>query len=734
MQRKRIILSGIVQGVGFRPFVWRLASGMGLTGFVCNRGAELLCEVQGDPAALETFGARMIAEAPVNSRIENVTRYDLPPKDEASFCIIKSRRGEEGTGTGLSPDLALCRDCRREMSDPSDRRYRHPFISCTACGPRFSIALSIPYDRTNTSMKDFEMCPRCASEYESPSDRRYHAQPVACHDCGPVVRLAGTELTGYEAIEQTRSIILQGGIAVVKGIGGFHFFCDAGDPAAVERLRQVKGRRDKPFAVMAHPDDIRRFALVSAEEAELLESAAAPIVLLKKSPDYPLAGSVSPDNDRIGAMVPYTPLHHMLLRPGDVFVATSGNLSGEPVCCSDREAEERLLPVADALLTHDRPIVRPADDSVVRRGEGDMLMLRRSRGYAPGSVEHFVRGKKPADILAMGSDLKNTLCLKAGSKYILSQHIGDLEHKAVFDLFCRTAEDMKALFSRRPSLVCCDMHPDYLSSRYAAEISPEPLRVQHHAAHAAAVVAEHGLTGPVIGVVFDGTGYGSDGAIWGGEFLAGTPDRFERPWHFEYIPLQGGDAAIREPVRSYVSYMHYCGEDTPGFPLLREALDRGVNTCRSSSCGRLFDAAAWVCGIRSEPDYEARNSILLENMSEPTEEYLEVEMSEGVLRVADLIPRLEKAIGDGMDPHRAASVFHRTIARLVLAACCDIRRQTGYDRVCLSGGVFQNALLLGQCLSLLRDGGFEVYTGNRVPVNDGGLSLGQALIGQMRGE
>ncbi|MBO4547716.1 MAG: carbamoyltransferase HypF, partial [Abditibacteriota bacterium] len=317
---------------------------------------------------------------------------------------------------------------------------------------------------------------------------------------------------------------------------------------------------------------------------------------------------------------------------------------------------------------------------------------------------------------------------------ILSQHIGDLENEAAYDLFRRTAEDLKTLFSRRPSVVCCDMHPDYLSSRYAAEISAEPVRVQHHAAHAAAVMAEHGLTGPVIGVVFDGTGYGSDGAIWGGEFLAGCPHCFERPYHFEYIPLQGGDAAIREPVRSYVSYMHHCGEDVSGFPLLREALEHGINTCRSSSCGRLFDAAAWVCGIRNEPDYEARNSILLENMSEPTEEYLEVEVSDGLLKVADIIPRLEKALRGGMDPHRAASVFHRTIARLVLSACAGIRRETGYDRVCLCGGVFQNALLLGQSLSLLRNAGFDVYTGNTVPVNDGGLSLGQALIGQMTGE
>ncbi|MBO4548325.1 MAG: carbamoyltransferase HypF, partial [Abditibacteriota bacterium] len=381
MPRNRIILSGIVQGVGFRPFVWRLASGMGLTGFVCNRGSELLCEVQGDDASLEAFAVRMIGEAPVNSRIENVTRYSLPEQSETSFCIIKSRWGEEGTGAGLSPDLALCEDCRREMSDPSNRRYRHPFISCTACGPRYSIALSIPYDRKNTSMKDFAMCPSCASEYETPSDRRYHAQPVACHECGPTARLAGTGSEGYEAIRKTRDIILQGGIAVVKGIGGFHFFCDARDPEPVNRLRRIKGRREKPFAVMAHSDDVRRFARVSDEEMRLLESAAAPIVLLKKSPDCPLAGSVAPGSSLVGAMVPYTPLHHMLLCPGDVFVATSGNLSGEPVCCSDRDAEERLLPLADALLTHDRPIVRPADDSVVRCIEGEARMIRRSRGY-----------------------------------------------------------------------------------------------------------------------------------------------------------------------------------------------------------------------------------------------------------------------------------------------------------------------------------------------------------------
>ncbi len=728
MVRRRIILSGIVQGVGFRPFVWRTADEMKLTGFVCNTGASLLAEVQGEEKETERFLRRLLAEAPANSRVEEVTVYEAPVRAETGFRILKSRSG--GQQLDLSPDLAMCDACRRELTDPSCRRFGHPFISCTACGPRFSIAAAIPYDRENTSMKAFDMCCECKREYTSPADRRYHAQPVSCLSCGPVLTLSGTDLKNLSAIEKARELILGGGIVAAKGIGGFHFICDARSEAAVKRLRKIKNREHKPLAVMARMETVPGFAAVSESERQLLSSPAAPICLLKKGPDYFLAPSVSFDTGYIGVMLPYTPLHYLLVREGDVFVATSGNFSGEPICYSDEDAETSLGPAADGLLTHGRRIMMPCDDSVAGITKAGLQVLRRSRGYVPESVTVFVKGKKPADILAAGSDLKNTICLKAGSRYILSQHIGDLMNPKNYDLFLRTIKRFGAIFGREPETFCCDLHPDYLSSGYAAGFG-KVIKVQHHAAHIAAVMAEHGLEGPVIGVAFDGTGYGTDGSDWGGEFFAGMPHRFRRLYHLETVMLQGGDRASEEPERSFVSYMLHCGEDTVCDPLLKEALVKGINVCPSSSCGRLFDAAARACGIRCPQTYEARGSIIFEAMAEPCDSFWPVEIKNGEVLTAGLVPAVARALAEGAAPGECASRFHRSLAEAVLGTCIRIREETGLGAVCLSGGVFQNRLLSDTCFGLLENRGFEVYTGNRIPVNDGGLALGQAYIGQL---
>ncbi|MBQ9358300.1 MAG: carbamoyltransferase HypF [Abditibacteriota bacterium] len=731
MLRKRIVLSGTVQGVGFRPFVWRLASEMGVTGFVCNRGSELLCEAQASGEVLDLFVQRLCSEAPVNSRIEKAAFFELPPREEEGFVILKSRTGETGSAVNLSPDLAMCEACRRELEDPLCRRYMHPFISCTACGPRFSIARRVPYDRENTSMDRFPMCDECREEYTRPMDRRYHAQPVACHRCGPRVFLRGTELTGAEAVKRTRELLLQGGIAAVKGIGGYHLFCNAMDSESVERLRLLKRRESKPLAIMARRETCRSLADISPDEEALLASTAAPVCLLKKKPQALLPKSISPDNTYLGVMLPYTPLHYLLVEEGDVFVATSGNPASRPVCYRDPEAESELAGLADCVLYHDREITMPADDSVVRVTAAGRQTLRRARGYVPEAVTYYVKGKTPADILATGSDLKNTVCLKAGSRYVLSQYTGDLKYSAVFDRFRETVDSFKRLFGRDPNTVCCDMHPDYLSSRYARSLGRKTVPVQHHRAHVAAVAAEHGLQEPVIGVAFDGTGYGDDGTIWGGEFFTGEPGSLERRMHLESVPLQGGDAAIYQPVRSFVSYMYRCGADLRGHGIIMEALRNNINVCPCSGAGRLFDAAAWACGLRRDPSYEARNSILLESMSSYTDRYWPVEINGEEILSARLVERIGREIAGGMSPAEAASVFHRSVAQIIVEACLALRRDTGIKTVCLGGGVFQNRLLLDTCFTLLQKGGFGVYTGNRIPVNDEGISLGQALIGQM---
>ncbi len=768
-ERWRVTVRGIVQGVGFRPTVYGLATRLGLTGHVGNDGSGVFIEVEGDGSALQRFRDALVAEAPPLARIESVVVTAVSPRGDADFRILESQP-DATIRAHIPPDVSICAECLRELFDPADRRYRYPFINCTHCGPRFTIIQRIPYDRAATTMAGFEMCPACAAEYHDPHSRRFHAQPIACPDCGPSVwyQPAGPPLPDSivrhdAAIEAAQAAIRAGQIVAIKGLGGFHLACDATNDRALAALRARKGRIDKPFAVMARDlAQAQRLAEIDEAEAALLDSPQHPILLLRKRPGSPVSDLVAPGNPYIGLMLPYTPLHHLLLEDRPL-VMTSGNLSGEPIAIDNAEALERLAPLVDGFLLHDRPIHTPCDDSVLRLHEGCELPIRRSRGYTPFPIKLPVLGGTgdagSPSVLATGGELKNTLCLAHQGYAFLSQHIGDMENLETLEAFERAQAHLCDLYHARPKAVICDLHPGYLTTRWAeAYVKREGvplLRVQHHHAHIASVMAEHGLDGrqPVIGVCLDGTGYGTDGTIWGGEVLIADYVGFKRAAHLKPVPLPGGDAAVKHPYRMALAHLWAAGiawdDDLPPVKacpaaerrILARQLETGFQTVLTSSAGRLFDAVASLTGLRHTITYEAQAAIELEGavLARGEDDRINpyplpvVEEDTGaVLDTAPMTAAIAADVRSGAAAGVIAARFHEGVTEGLLRVCQYLRAKGYGSVVALSGGVFQNIRLLSALQTRLRVEGFSVLDHRLVPANDGGLALGQAVIGAVR--
>ncbi|MBI4319842.1 MAG: carbamoyltransferase HypF [Chloroflexi bacterium] len=844
--RAHVVVRGVVQGVGFRPFVHRVAQKHALAGWVLNSTEGVEIEVEGPASRVDAFLSALSTDAPPLASVDHIEVCGLPPVGYVSFSILASN--EAGRGTPLvSADVATCPDCLAELFDVRDRRHGYPLINCTNCGPRFTIVEGVPYDRPRTTMKAFVMCGECLLEYGDPANRRFHAQPNACPRCGPSIWLQRSDLTtetrpslvsslnegrtrrhgdvegicgrGLQPapgpIEEARSLLRSGRIVAVKGLGGFHLACDATDSNAVRRLRERKRRVEKPFAIMVRDlATVEQLCFVSGAEAGLLTSARRPILLLDRRQGSPVAPEVAPGNKRLGVMLPYAPIHHLLLEATEearlhVLVMTSGNLAEEPISKDNDEALSRLGSLADAFLLHDRPIHVRCDDSVTQVFDGEETVVRRSRGYAPlpVAVEWELE-----PVLACGAQLKNTFCVTSGSYAFLSQHIGDLDNQEALDFFAESVDHFIRIFDLSPRIVAHDLHPDYLSTRYAlsrpdrrlhkdkilvgcgphpsplpapihslrrdvsgpegegtngqrsktwgwlcrgSEVldsrgapSPALLAVQHHHAHIASCMAENGLTQRVIGVAFDGAGYGTDGTVWGGEFLVADYHDFVRVAHLKQVPMPGGEAAIRKPYRMALSHLLTAfGGDLPDVDfvkaldpleveLVRRQVSRRVNSPMTSSCGRLFDAVAALLGVRGEITYEGQAAIDLEMLADPavSEGYQFGEVQQRPLEIdsSPVIRSLATDLRRGVDPAILAARFHNGVAQMIVRVCDVVRRATGLEGVCLSGGVFQNRFLTRRALAGLRGAGFTVYTHHLVPCNDGGISLGQALVASER--
>ena len=738
-------MTGVVQGVGFRPFVHRLATTAGLAGFVGNDAKGVFAEFEGEPGAVDEILARIVAEAPPLALIDSLTRHPIAATGEDGFTIVPSEGGL-GAATFVSPDLTMCDDCRDELIDPTDRRFGYPFINCTNCGPRFTITLSMPYDRPATTMAGFTMCAACQAEYEEPSDRRFHAQPNACPACGPHVWLEPGDASASDAIAATRSLVIKGKIVAIKGLGGFHLACDARNNDAVLELRTRKHRSEKPFAVMvADLASARTLAYISEAEARALESPRRPIVLVEARADAGLSDAVAPRIGRVGLMLPSTPLHHLLVAPGEAWVMTSGNVSSEPIVIDNDEARRVLAPLCDALLLHDRPIHVPCDDSVVRMLGEDEMPVRRSRGYAPLPVR---LGFSVLPTLAVGGELKATFCLASGPQAFMSQHIGDMENLETLAAFTAAAEHMEGLFHITPEVLVADLHPRYLSAGWAERVAGDRpvIRVQHHEAHIASVMTEHRHPGPVIGFSFDGTGYGTDGTIWGGEVLLGDLSGFERAGHLAATVLPGGDAAVRRPSRMALSHLHRAGlawdEAIPSVAAVPEAerrtirhlIESGVGSIDTTSVGRLFDAVASLAGLCHVVTYEGQAAMELEACVTPAEDgTYTFGIGDGF--VIDPGPVVRAVVTDaaaGIPAGIIAARFHHGLARVIDELAGRINRETGIGTVALSGGVFQNVTLVEEVLRLLSARGIAVLTHRIVPANDGGLALGQVALAHHR--
>ena len=756
--RSEILVRGIVQGVGFRPFVYSQASRRQLRGSVRNNTAGVLIEVEGTHGEIEKFVSDLRLNAPPLSTIESVEcNHNLTPADYSDFVILESAHHAQ-TGepfVPISADVGTCDDCLKELFDPDDRRYQYPFINCTNCGPRFTIIEDIPYDRARTTMREFEMCAECRAEYEDPLNRRFHAEPTGCMACGPQVYL----LESNEGVERQRpldvvsgprTLLLKGVILAIKGIGGFHLACDALNAEAVERLRQRKYREDKPFALMtASVGLIREHCVVSREEEELLLSERRPIVLLERRPDCKISSAVAPRVNSLGFMLPYSPLHHLLLKDlNRPVVMTSGNVSDGPICFDDSQAITRLGSIADRFLLHDRRIHMRTDDSVVRVHDNREMILRRSRGYAPAPIRTGFRFIRP--VLACGAELKNTFCLARDNYAVVSHHIGDLENLETMRSFTEGIEHFKRLFHVEPATVAYDLHPDYLSSKYALSLDDAHTKigVQHHHAHIASCMADNQIEGEVIGVAMDGLGFGTDGRMWGGEFFVADFVEAERVAHLAYIPMPGGARAIRETWRMAAVYLqHAFGDDFLNldlsfvkdleercWPALRSMVATRTNSPETSSMGRLFDAVSSLLGVRSIVNYEGQAAIELEAIAarDIADAY---EFKIGPENTVEAGPVIRGTVEDLLNGNSAAVVsarFHGAVARLIVAMAQKIREERKLNRVVLSGGVFQNMLLLRQTTRMLRTTGFNVSTHTRVPTNDGGISLGQASIANAR--
>ena len=751
-----------MQGVGFRPFVYTQASRLDLRGRVRNNPAGVLIEVEGNHGDIVQFVTDLKANAPPLSAIESVEcNHYLQPADYADFVILESvhetaNAGRDENFVPISADVATCDDCLRELFDPQDRRYQYPFINCTNCGPRFTIIEDIPYDRARTTMREFEMCPQCRAEYEDPTNRRFHAEPTACPACGPQLSLSVSPARSVigvtdSALTVARSLLLSGKILAIKGIGGFHLACDVLNSDSVERLRQRKYREDKPFALMAASVEIiKEHCQVSREEEELLLCGRRPIVVLERKPDSAIPRMVAPGLNNLGFMLPYSPLHHLLLKDLDrPLVMTSGNVSDEPICYGDGQAVSRLGKIADYFLLHDRRIHMRTDDSVTRVQDGREIVVRRSRGYAPGPIRTRLRFE--TQVLACGAELKNTFCLTRDNYAFISHHIGDLENLETLRSFREGIDHFKRLFHLHPEVIAYDLHPEYLSTKYALGINETSIKipVQHHHAHIASCMADNEIDGEVIGVALDGLGFGTDGRLWGGEFFVADFVAAERIAHLAEVPMPGGAKAIREPWRMAAVYLqHSFGDefvnlDLPfvkdleqrGWPTLRSMIATKTNCPETSSMGRLFDAVSSLLGVRSFTNYEGQAAIELEAMADrdSADSYEFRIGSDGkLIEAADVVRAAVSDLLGGTAPSVVSARFHRSVARLIATIADQAREERKLNRVVLSGGVFQNILLLRQTLGLLRSSGFEVFTHARVPTNDGGISLGQASIANAR--
>jgi hydrogenase maturation protein HypF len=705
-ERRRLRARGVVQGVGFRPFVHRLAQERGLGGWILNDGEGVVIEVEG--SQIDRFALDLASKAPSLARIDSLTSEMIEPLGEREFRILASHA--TGRSALIPPDIATCNDCLRELFDPTDRRYRYPFVNCTQCGPRFTIVRAVPYDRPNTTMAGFPLCADCRREYEDPSDRRFHAEPIACPVCGPQLSMP---------IEHAVALLQAGKILAVKGLGGYHLACDAGNEAAVARLRARKRREEKPFALMTA--DVERLAEPTLDEWERLTSPQRPIVLLERLATAPVAPSVAPNSPWLGVMVPYTPLHHLLCHDLDgALVMTSGNLSDEPIAYEDEEARERLGTIADAFLSNDRPIHRRCEDSVDRAA----FPVRRSRGYTPSVLR--LPEYPAAPLVAAGAELKSTFCVATKDGAFLSPHLGDLDSEPAAQAFRTDLELYLGMLGVEPETIACDLHPEYLSTKWAHEQALPLVGVQHHHAHAAACLAEHGEEGPALALVFDGTGYGTDGTLWGGELLRCDLADFERVAWLDPVPLPGGEAAVHEPWRVAAAHLERAGLPVPWerWALVRESLK--VNAPLSSGMGRLFDAVAALLGVRERVTYEGQAAIELEQLAgaTPAEPYPWV-FGNGTALVAGCYLDLE----DGRDRAEIAAAFHETVAAGAAAACAAA---IGPNTVVLSGGTFQNLRLLASTRRRLEELEFRVLTHRLVPPNDGGISYGQAAVAARR--
>jgi hydrogenase maturation protein HypF len=749
--RRHIDVSGIVQGVGFRPYVYRLATERKLTGTITNTPAGVTIEVQGPRESVEDFISCLPQEAPPLALITEIAVLDVPCNGDREFRIIASQRGE-AVHTLISPDIATCDDCLRELLDPNDRRFRYPFINCTNCGPRFTIVRDIPCDRRRTSMAVFPMCPACQSEYDDPLNRRFHAQPNACWDCGPQLALwdkNGKVIRCGDPILGCVAALKSGSIVAVKGLGGFHLAADATNPGAVTLLRERKQRVEKPFAIMVpNIEAAEEFCEMSSEERRVLLSIQRPIVLLRRKSPSVIAEQVAPFNRYLGVFLPYTPLHHLLFADGGFksLLMTSGNLSEEPIAIDNDEARSRLNGLADAFLVHNREILLRCDDSVVQVISGQTRQMRRSRGFVPVPV--FLHREVPA-ILAVGGELKNTVCLTEGKHAFLSQHIGDLENLESYKFFEKAVEHLRTILEIKPEVIAYDLHPDHFSTKWALQQKGLSLvGVQHHHAHIASCMAENHLHGSVIGFALDGTGYGTDGNIWGGEVLLANYTSYERAAHFEYVPMPGGTAAIHEPWRMAVSYLtHHFGRDFLNMKLpfiamldhrklelLLQMLDRKVNSPLTSSCGRLFDAVAALVGIRQEVNYEAQAAIELEMAitSSPDGPRYSFDLREEhdgwIIGTRPLFEALVRNLASNTPIGIISTRFHDGLVAMLVRLANLLRERMGLNRVCLSGGAFNNLYLTEHLCARLVENGFDVFTNREVPCGDGGLSLGQAII------
>ncbi len=753
----RISVKGVVQGVGFRPFVYQLAMKHKLKGWVCNTSEDVKIEIEGDRDSIERFFADLQRQAPPLARIENASISYHPLQGYKKFEIRHSI-AEKDKYQLISPDIATCQPCFKEIMNRKDRRYRYPFTNCTNCGPRFTIIEDIPYDRPRTTMRRFTMCPICQGEYDNPLDRRFHAQPNACPECGPRLELldaAGNVMTVPDAIATASQLLKEGKTIAIKGLGGFLLACDATNEHAVQLLRQRKRRRFKPFAIMvANIDEARRYCQISEVEETLLMSPQSPIVLLSWKQTTPICQAVAPNIKYLGVMLPYTPLHHLLLNEVKLpLVMTSGNISEEPIASDNDEAVRRLSGIANYFLVHNRDIYAKYDDSVTMVERNEVQILRRARGYAPYPVHLPFQARQ---VLACGAEEKNTFCLTRDKYAFVSQHIGDMENLETLQHFENTIGLYRKLFRIEPEVIAYDLHPEYLSTKFALEIvakhgSLKPVSVQHHHAHIVSCMVDNNVEAPVIGVALDGTGYGSDGHIWGGEFLVADYKGSQRLGHFEYLPLPGGATAIKRPYRIAAAYLYkLLGEDALDtrlaflkeldaveVDLIKRQVRSGLNTPLTSSLGRLFDAVSALLGIRGVIDYEAQAAVELEMAAydandEPGKKHYPYTIVEEdgvfVIELKELVAGILKDLLQGITRSSISAKFHSAVAVMVAEMCQSIARKTGINQVALSGGVFQNRLLLRKVIPLLQTAHFSVLTHKQVPCNDGGISLGQAVI------